>query len=120
MKQLILYVEDNDLNVLVVKRLLESSNFELIAVDSAEEGLLIAESRRPSLILMDLNLPGMDGLTATRKLKAVPTLRPIPVIAVTGDRNREEECWQVGCEDCLVKPLTRAKLLIALQRYGSY
>ena len=120
MKRTILYIEDNDMNTLVVKRLLESSSFELVAVPSAEEGIELARRIHLSLILMDLKLPGMDGLTATRTLKADPRLREIPIIAVTGQVERRDQCFEAGCADCLLKPLTYSKLLIAVQRYGVY
>ena len=120
MKITVLYIEDNDINTLVVKRMLGQGNIELLNVPTAEEGLELAKNRHLNLILMDIGLPGMDGLTATRQLKADPQLRNIPVIAVTGYEDRKEECFAAGCEDCLIKPITRAKLLIACQRYGVY
>ena len=81
--ELILIVEDNEKNRKLIRDLLQAKGYQTIETDSAEEGLKLAEARNPALILMDVQLPGMDGITALKQLKAVPTTRSIPVMAIT-------------------------------------
>ncbi len=102
----ILIVEDAELNVDLLVQILED-DFELLVARNGAEGLDRAERTRPDLILMDLSLPVIDGLEATRLLKADATLAKIPVIALTahamrGDRMR---ALAAGCDDYLPKPL---------------
>ncbi len=109
----ILLVEDNEMNRDMLGRRLQRRGFEvLIAVDGAE-ALAMAERGAPDLILMDMSLPVMDGWEATRRLKAVPATRAIPVIALTahamsGDR---EKAIEAGCDDYDTKPIEFARLL---------
>jgi two-component system cell cycle response regulator DivK len=109
----ILYVEDNDDNVFVLKSRLSRAGFSVvIAVDGAQ-GVAMAASEQPDLILMDLSLPVIDGWEATRRIKAAPETRHIPVIAVTahamtGDR---EKALAAGCDDFDTKPVELARLL---------
>jgi len=109
----ILLVEDNELNRDMLSRRLARQGFEVaIAVDGP--GALSAARSRPfDVILMDLSLPGIDGLEATRRLKADPETRPIPVIALTahamsGDRER---ALAAGCDDYEIKPIEFPRLL---------
>jgi CheY-like chemotaxis protein len=109
----ILYVEDNDDNVYFLKRRLSRAGFAVvIAVDGAQ-GVAMAASEQPDLILMDLSLPVIDGWEATRRIKATPETRHIPVIAVTahamaGDR---EKALAAGCDDFDTKPVELPRLL---------
>ena len=108
----ILYVEDNDDNVYVVKnRLTRGGHTVLVAVDG-EQGVAIAAAERPDLILMDLSLPVLDGWEATRRLKAAPETKDIPVIALSahamaGDR---EKALSAGCDDYDTKPVDFSRL----------
>jgi CheY-like chemotaxis protein len=108
----ILYVEDNDDNVYVVKSRLGRAGFTVLVATDGEQGVAIAESERPDLILMDLSLPGLDGWEATRRLKAAPATKDIPIIAVSahamaGDR---EGALAAGCDDYDTKPIDFARL----------
>jgi CheY-like chemotaxis protein len=115
----ILCIEDNAANMLVVRRIVESQAFHLITATDAEEGIRLAQTQHPSLILMDMNLPGMDGLEATRRIKQIPHIAHIPIIAVTASSVYDREvCLGAGCSDFIMKPVTLSKLLIVLQRYG--
>jgi CheY-like chemotaxis protein len=109
----ILLVEDNEMNRDMLSRRLERRGYEVvIAVDGAE-GVDKAGTEAPALILMDMSLPGVDGWDATRRIKAAPATRAIPVIALTahamsGDR---EKAIEAGCDDFDTKPVDLARLL---------
>lgn len=113
----ILLIEDNEMNLDMLSRRLERRGFEiLIAVDGAQ-GVETARQERPDLILMDMSLPVMDGWEATRRLKADPDMRHIPVIALTahaiaGDRER---CLAAGCDEYESKPVKFPRLLEKIQ-----
>lgn len=117
--QRILVVEDNPDNMTLIVDVLESLDYAVIQASDGEQGVHMAQTEKPDLILMDLSLPKMDGWEATRSIKAQDELKQIPVIALTahamiGDRERALEA---GCDDYLTKPLniqTLAKKLTAL------
>lgn len=103
----ILIIEDNPMNTKLVRDLLQASGYRTLEVETAPAGLEVARRERPDLILMDIELPGVDGLEATRMLKSDPLTRDIPVIAVTayamkGDR---EKALAAGCDDYVSKPI---------------
>ncbi len=103
----ILLVEDNPANQMVFRDLLEHMGHEVWLVDRAEEGTDLARARRPDLILMDIQLPGMDGLTATQILREDELTRDIPIVALTshamtGDR---EKALVAGCNAYITKPI---------------
>jgi two-component system, cell cycle response regulator DivK len=109
----ILVVEDNEMNRDMLMRRLQRRGYEVvIAVDGAE-GLAMAQSESPALVLMDISLPVLDGWEATRRLKMAPETKSIPVIALTahamsGDRER---CIEAGCDDFDTKPVEIARLV---------
>ncbi len=113
----ILLVEDNEMNRDMLSRRLARKKYEvLVAVDGAE-GLELAGSEGPDLILMDMSLPVMDGWEATRQLKASPETKAIPVIALTahamsGDR---EKAMEAGCDDYDTKPIELPRLLAKME-----
>ncbi len=103
----ILVVEDNELNRKLVRAFLQRGSFRVLEADNAELALDLARSEKPDLILMDVQLPGMDGLTATRILKDDPALKEIPIVALTayamdGD---EEKTKAAGCDGYITKPI---------------
>ena len=107
MSDLILVVEDNLTNQLLTTSVLMRDGFETEVADCAEDALEFLKKRRPDLILMDVQLPGMDGLTFTRMLRSVPEAAGIPVVAVTshamlGDR---ETAMAAGCVGYMSKPI---------------
>ena len=114
----ILVVEDVDFNRDLVVQLLED-NYDVIEAVDGQEGVSIAEKEKPSLILMDLSLPVMDGWEATRKIKADAELRSIPVIALTAHamKGDEEKALAAGCDDYLVKPLDEDELLLKIEKH---
>jgi len=113
----ILLVEDNEMNSDMLSRRLQRKGHEvLIAIDGAQ-GIKLAQSENPDLILMDMSLPVLDGWEATQQLKALPETRDIPIIALTahamaGDR---EKCIEVGCDDYETKPVDFSRLLSKIQ-----
>jgi two-component system cell cycle response regulator DivK len=113
MSQRILIVEDQDDNRAILRDLLSAAGFELIEAATGEEGVTLAERERPALILMDIQLPVIDGYEATRRIKSKAALRSIPVIAVTsyalsGD---EAKARAAGCDAYVSKPFSPRQLL---------
>ena len=106
-RQKILIVEDNALNLELATDVLEAHKFEVISAQTAEIGIKLAAEAQPALILMDLSLPGMDGLEATRALKADPNTSFIPVVAVTAHamKGDEQKALMAGCEGYITKPI---------------
>jgi two-component system cell cycle response regulator DivK len=109
----ILLVEDNELNRDMLSRRLERRGFRVIIAVDGNEGIEMARSHRPDLILMDMSLPVTDGWEASRVLKGDDNTRPIPIIALTahamqGDR---EKALEAGCDDYDTKPVDLARLL---------
>lgn len=109
----ILYVEDNEDNIYVVKNRFARAGLTVVVATDGEQGVMMAESEQPDLILMDLGLPVLDGWEATRRVKAHAATRHIPVIALsahamTGDR---EKALAAGCDDFDTKPVEIKRLL---------
>ena len=115
----ILYVEDNDDNVYMLKMRLElTDEFEVLVAEDGEKGCAVAASERPDLILMDLEMPVIDGWEATRRLKSKAETRDIPVIglsahALAGER---EKALAAGCEDFDTKPVEFDRLLAKIKK----
>ncbi len=107
MNNLILHVEDNIDNRVLVRRLLESHSFKVIEATNAYEAILSLRNYRPDLILMDINIPDVDGYTLTSKLKTVPGVRSIPIIAITANamRGDREKTLHAGCDGYIEKPI---------------
>ena len=107
MKQKILIVEDNPANLDLATALLEATDFEVHAAATAEEGLRLAKTIDPDLILMDISLPGMDGLAATQSLRADPATCHLPVVALTAHAMKGDAgmAHRAGCLGYLTKPI---------------
>jgi len=113
----ILYVEDNEDNVYMLTARLKRRGFDVVVARDGAEGVEAAASEHPDLILMDLNLPGIDGWEATRRIKAAAPTRGIPVIALSahamaGDR---EKALAAGCDDYDTKPVDLPRLLAKIE-----
>lgn len=109
----LLLVEDNEMNRDMLSRRLQKKGYEVVTAVDGVEGVALAVSEAPALILMDMSLPVVDGWEATRQLKASPATRSIPIIALTahamsGDR---EKALEAGCDDFDTKPVELARLL---------
>jgi two-component system cell cycle response regulator DivK len=109
----ILIVEDNPANMTLAVFLLKSASHTIVSAVDAEAGLTLARTERPDLILMDIQLPGMDGLQATALLKADEATRAIPVIALTAlaMKGDEERIRAAGCDGYIAKPLAYKEFL---------
>ena len=119
MSSRILVIEDQEDNRRILRDLLTSAGYEVREALTGEAGVLAAETQRPDLILMDIQLPGLDGYEATRRIKANPALRPIPIIAVTsyalsGD---EVKAREAGCDAYVTKPFSPRALLAKVREY---
>jgi two-component system cell cycle response regulator DivK len=115
----ILLVEDNEMNRDMLSRRLLKQGFEMVIAVDGEQAIDLARSEAPDLILMDISLPGLDGWEATRRLKAMPETRSIPIIALTahamaGDR---EKSLAAGCNDYDTKPIDFRRLLEKIQGF---
>lgn len=109
----ILIVEDNPANMTLAVFLLKSAGYAILSATNAESGLAVARAERPDLILMDIQLPGMDGLQATALLKGDDATRAIPVIALTAlaMKGDEERIRAAGCDGYIAKPLAYREFL---------
>jgi two-component system cell cycle response regulator DivK len=121
MSKLILVVEDQEDNRRIMRDLLTSVGYEVIEAVTGEEGVAAAESHRPDLILMDIQLPGLDGYEATRQIKANTDLEHIPIIVVTsyalsGD---DVKAFEAGCNAYVSKPFSPRELLAKIREYLS-
>jgi two-component system, cell cycle response regulator DivK len=113
----ILLVEDNATNMKLSLFLLESADHSVITAMNAEAALTLARERHPDLILMDIQLPGMDGLQATAVLKADPATRDIPVVALTAlaMKGDEERILAAGCDGYIAKPVDYKQFLATVR-----
>jgi two-component system cell cycle response regulator DivK len=118
---LILYVEDNFENKLFVRRVIESMGHEMVEAENGLDSLVIAAEKIPDLILMDVNIPGMDGLETTAKMKQNPRLSHIPVIALTANamKGDKERCLAAGCDGYMQKPVGVSDLRREITRYSA-
>jgi len=119
MSKRILVVEDQEDNRRILRDLLTSAGYEIIQAENGGEALAAAARERPDLILMDIQLPVLDGYEATRRIKADPALRAIPVIVVTsyalsGDENKARAA---GCDAYVTKPFSPRALLAKIREY---
>lgn len=113
----ILLVEDNEMNRDMLSRRLVRKGFEVVTAVDGEQGVALARSAAPDLILMDISLPGLDGWEATRQLKAGPETRAIPIIALTAHAmaSDRDKSLAAGCDDYDTKPIDLPRLLEKMQ-----
>jgi len=111
--ELILLVEDNDNNRMLVRDVLQASGYRVVEAENAEDGLRVAAEQQPALILMDIQLPGMNGMEALQRLRADPTTRAIPVIAVTASAMTQDrrQIMAAGFDGYQPKPISVKGLL---------
>jgi two-component system cell cycle response regulator DivK len=118
MTRRILVVEDQEDNRRIVRDLLTATGYELIEAQDGEAGIRLAKEQRPDLILMDIQLPVLDGYEATRRIKADPELRAVPIVVVTsyalsGD---EQKAIAAGCDAYVAKPFSPRQLLATVRK----
>lgn len=117
--RIILYVEDNPDNIYMLERRLTRRGYRVMTAPDGETGLQLARATPPDLILMDLDLPGIDGWEATRRLKAAPETAHIPVIALSAHAMAEHRAsaLEAGCDDVATKPVDFPNLLAKIEAY---
>ncbi len=117
--ELILVVDDNTTNLKLLSVLLRSEGYEVLAAQDAQQALEILRRVRPRLILMDLQMPGMDGFELTARIKADPSTRGIPVVAVTSYamKGDEEKALAAGCDGYHTKPIDTVAFPAIVARY---
>jgi two-component system, cell cycle response regulator DivK len=119
MSKLILAVEDQEDNMQILRDLLTSAGYEMIEAENGPQALEAVAARQPDLILMDIQIPIIDGYEATRRIKADPKTKSIPVIAVTSHAlgDGEEKARAAGCDDFVAKPYSPRQLLAKVTQY---
>ena len=118
----VLVIEDNALNMKLVKSLLQIGKYGVLEARDAETGIQLARNNHPDLILMDIQLPGMDGLNATRSIKEDNELKHIPVVALTSYamQGDEEKAQDAGCVGYITKPIETRTFLDMVASFFKY
>jgi two-component system cell cycle response regulator DivK len=118
-KTTIMYVEDNQENRILVRRILMSENYAILEAVNAADALNILKNTRPDLILMDINMPDMDGYTLTTKIRSMPGFERIPILALTANvmRGDKEKTLEAGCDGYIQKPLDIDQLIREVERF---
>jgi two-component system, cell cycle response regulator DivK len=119
MTQRILIVEDTEDNRKIIRDLLTAAGYELVEALDGAEGVVLAQRERPDLVLMDIQLPIIDGYEATRRIRAIPELAKLPILAVTsyalsGD---EAKARAAGCDGYVAKPFSPRQLLAKIREF---
>ena len=120
-KGTILYVEDNPDNRLLVKRVLLAEDYSLLEAIDGKDALNVLKTARPDLILMDINMPDMDGYTLTARIKSLPGFERIPILALTANvmRGDKEKTLEAGCDGYIQKPLDIDQLTREIEKFLS-
>jgi two-component system cell cycle response regulator DivK len=118
-KGTILYIEDNPDNRLLVKRVLLSEDYALLEAGNAQEALNVLKSTRPDLILMDINMPDMDGYSLTAQIKSMAGFERVPILALTANvmRGDKEKTLEAGCDGYIQKPIDIDLLAREIEKY---
>ncbi len=118
-KATILYVEDNPDNRMLVRRILLSEDYGLLEAQNAAQALEVLKGAHPDLILMDINMPDMDGYTLTSRIKTMPGFERVPIIALTANvmRGDKEKTLEAGCDGYIQKPLDIDQLLREVEKF---
>ena len=116
---LILYVEDNPENRLLIRRILEAEGYTVAEAGNAAQALAFVQEHTPALILMDINMPDVDGYTLTAQLKTYPHLMDVPIIALTANvmRGDRERTLAAGCDGYIQKPIDVDSIPAEIQKY---
>ena len=118
-KGTILYVEDNPDNRMLVKRILTAENYKLLEATNAVQAINLLETTTPDLILMDINMPDMDGYTLTTKIRSMSGLERVPILALTANvmRGDKEKTLEAGCDGYIQKPLDVDQLIKEIEKF---
>jgi CheY-like chemotaxis protein len=115
----ILVIEDDQLNMKLVKSLLQLKNYAVLGAETAETGIQLARKRKPDLILMDIQLPGMDGIEATKRILNDSALKNIPILAVSSYAMQEDKkkAFTAGFKGYITKPIDKKSFLNTIRKY---
>lgn len=118
-KGTILYVEDNSDNRMLVRRILLAEGYSLLEAGNADDALKALAATRPDAILMDINMPGIDGYTLTSMIRSLPGFASIPIIAITANvmRGDREKTLEAGCDGYIQKPIDIDQLTREIERF---
>ena len=117
MSKKILVIEDQEDNRRIMNDTLTAAGFEVIEAVTGEAGVALADSHRPDLILMDIQLPGLDGYEATRQLRQAGYERPIIALTAHAMEGHRESCLEAGCDDFATKPIDRTRLVAVVRKH---
>jgi CheY-like chemotaxis protein len=115
----ILVVDDSKTSIMMTTTLLQRESYEVLVADNGENGVAVALSQKPDLIVMDIVMPKMDGLEACRHLRQIETTRDIPIIVVTtrGEDGFRVAGYDSGCDDYITKPINAVEFMSKVKRY---
>jgi len=115
----VLYIEDKNDNRMLVRRVLMAEDIDVIEAESADIGITLAQREKPDLILMDINMPGKDGYTATNDIRQLPELDHIPIVALTANvmKGDKERSLDAGCDGYIPKPIDVDRFPIDVMNY---
>lgn len=115
----ILHIEDNLENRILIRRILQSEDFQVLEAADAGEAMNILTSNHPNLILMDINMPDMDGYTLTSRLKSLPGLNRTPILAITANvmKGDREKALKAGCDGYIEKPIDIDEFLAQVHQF---
>ena len=115
----VLYIEDKNDNRMLVRRVLMAEDIDVIEAESADDGISLAQREKPDLILMDINMPGKDGYTATNDIRQLPELDHIPIVALTANvmKGDKERTLDAGCDGYIPKPIDVDRFPIEVMNY---
>ncbi len=115
----VLYIEDKNDNRMLVRRVLMAEDIDVIEAESADIGITLAQREMPDLILMDINMPGKDGYTATNDIRQLPELDHIPIVALTANvmKGDKERSLDAGCDGYIPKPIDVDRFPIDVMNY---
>ena len=115
----VLVIEDNRLNMKLVRALLKIGDYRILEAINAETGIRLTREHRPDLVLIDIQLPDMDGLKATRTIKEDPSMKDIPIVAITSYamQGDEEKAFEAGCVGFITKPIDTRNFLETISQF---
>lgn len=118
-EKLVLHVEDNSDNRLLVRRLLQAFGYRVIEAENASKARELLKVNTPDLILMDINMPDIDGYTLTNELKAMPNLMSVPIVAITANvmKGDRERTLSAGCDGYIEKPIDVDRFIEQVERF---
>jgi two-component system cell cycle response regulator DivK len=117
--KVVLHIEDNTDNRLLIRRLLQAYGYQVVDAENAKKALEILATQKPDLILMDINMPDVDGYTLTNELKMMPALQGVPIVAITANvmKGDRERTLSAGCDGYIEKPIDVDRFIDQIERF---